>query len=276
MKHKFLASVVVGVVMMVACEASAPRLSSTQERMYNQDYGPAILAAGNNNNWSDGNCPGGNSTVACYFYGDSSGSTITGIDQAVYGNQFSIYWLWNQGPYPITVAHNSGSSSADNRIHTRTGADVIIAPGYGIAISALTDWSNGMNFPLGWWQISLSGVDSVVHSTPSRTLGTAFQPSLSRLTHVCYSVKVDTVLTLTGGQEGRIEILSDSANPPTVIRGSAPGRNTGTVVVGMTMTNSSGGSLCAMVPPKDYVLLRGVNVTGTPTYTITQQVEDLL
>lgn len=31
-----------------------------------------------------------------------------------------------------------------------------------------------------------------------------------------------------------------------------------------------------MVPPKDYVLLRGVNVTGTPTYTITQQVEDLL
>lgn len=115
---------------------------------------------------------------------------------------------------------------------------------------------------------------AVTASTPSRSLGTAFQPSTTSVTSVHYSVQIDSTLTVTGGAAGRIELLSDSANPPTTIRASVPGGLTGTVVVGVSLTGTAGGELSYDVPAGDYVLLRTVTVSGTPTYTITRQAEE--
>lgn len=272
MRH-LLASLI-GLVVLVGCEV-APTTSTAHQPGVITTISQSVLAAGNNNDWSDTPNYGCQyNSTHCLLVGTSPGSTITGLDHTFFsGGSFAV-WLMNDGAVPVTIANNSNLSAAANRIFTRSGEDVILAPGYGIWIASLIDWDTFM--PIAFREIDMNAVDTVVHSTPSRSLGTAFQPSLSRITHVCYSVQIDWTLTLAGGQTGRAEILSDASNPPTTIRGSVAGGQTGTLVVGVSLAGPGGGQLCALVRPKDWVLVRGVNVVGTPTFTITRQVEDLL
>jgi hypothetical protein len=239
------------------------------------DHGGSVtLAAGNNNDWS--NLSLCDSTGVCLLVGDASGSTLTGIDESIYGARDNGLWFYNDGTVPITIANNSTASTLNNRIHTRTGLDTVLMPGYGLVLWSKIDWTTMPYTAIGWNEITDNSISSVTPTTPTRSLGTAFQPNVGRPVYACYTVKIDTVLSLTGGQEGRAEILSDAANPPTIIRGAVFGRNTGTVVVGVAVTTSGGGQLCLTVRPGDYVLVRSVNVTGTPTYTLTNQVEDVL
>jgi hypothetical protein len=49
--------------------------------------------------------------------------------------------------------------------------------------------------------------------------------------------------------------------------------NTGTVTVGVAVVVGARGSASYDVPAGDYVLIRKVDVTGTPSYAITHQVE---
>jgi hypothetical protein len=136
--------------------------------------------------------------------------------------------------------------------------------------------------PTGWAALSagdlaglaVQGVSSV--ATPSRSLGSAFQPSATRPVLAIYSARVSCVLTLTSGQAGRVELLSDAANPPTTIRARVAGGCTGTLSVGLALTDTAEAPLVYLVPAAHYVLLRSVNETGTPTYSLTTQAEETL
>lgn len=267
---------IVLIATLAACSVPAAPLEGrvTQSVYATDGFGTYTLAAGSNDDWHTDNCT--QDSWMCQLVGDAGGSVLTGItlNDAHYSTRIQ---LWNAGAVPFTIAHASSASSPANRIHLRAGSDLVLAPGYGVWIAALTDWSLETPASIGWYEVPDHGVDSAVASTPSRTLGTAFRPSTDRLTLVTYSASADCTITLSGGQEGRVELLSDSANPPTTIRADVAGcRNTGTVVVGMNQVIGVRGTASYLVPVGDYVLVRSVNVTSTPSYAITRQTEQRL
>lgn len=110
-------------------------------------------------------------------------------------------------------------------------------------------------------------------STPTRSLGTPFQPHASRPTLCSYSGRIVSALTLAGGAAGRIELRSDASNPPTTVRARVAGGSTGTVVVGVSMSDTVESPLVYLVRPADFVLLQSVNETGTPSYSLGAQYE---
>lgn len=110
-------------------------------------------------------------------------------------------------------------------------------------------------------------------TTPARPLGVAFQPNVGRSTLAYYSVRIESELTLAGGARGRVELLSDAADPPTTIRARVAGGVTGTVVLGVDITDYVEAPLTYLVPPGHFVLLQSVDEVGTPIYTITTQTE---
>jgi hypothetical protein len=118
--------------------------------------------------------------------------------------------------------------------------------------------------------------DTFTVTNNSRTIGTAFQPSATRPTLVSFSVRVVSGLTLSGGAAGRVELRSDSGATPSTVRARVAGGATGTVVVGISMSDTAEGTMTYLVPAGHYVLLQSVNETGTPTYSITAQYEIVL
>ena len=264
------------VAMVAACDVP-PKTSAVTSSQGESDFGISVLSAGNNNDWYSNYCQ--TYDTFCRLSGNSTTSVITGIDEVTYGYSGVELRLYNDGAYPIVVANNSSASSATspaNRITTHDGSDVVISPGYYMDVVTWMDWTTSPSTPMGWREVVDNSMGDITHTTPTRTLGSAFQPNISRPVYACYSVAIDWAITVSGGQSGRVELLTDSANPPTAIRGAVAAGLTGTVVLGVTMAGTGGGQLCAMVKPGDYVLLRSVNVTGTPTYTVTRQTESVL
>lgn len=98
-------------------------------------------------------------------------------------------------------------------------------------------------------------------STPSRVIGTAFQPSVARTSRCAYTVQ----LVATSGQDGNVQLLSDSANPPTTVRAEARNASTGGGTIAEELTYDC--------PAGDYVKLVAA---GNTTNTIIAQVEELI
>ncbi len=263
---------IVIVAILSACSSQLENGTTSTNLVLHDPGGPAILAAGDNNNWSDGICV---ETGACRVSAHSAGSSITGIDVTYYGDRDVGLWVHNDGPGVLTIAHDR-TSSGGNRIHTKLASDIYVAPGYGILLTAVVDWTTDPYTPLGWFEYTDNAIASVAASTPSRTLGVAFQPSNARPVLGHYSVKIDATLTISGGQAGRVELLSDAANPPTTIRASIPCGATGTAVIGLTLTTTCGGQLSYLVRAGDFALIRTVDGVNTPTYTLVNQTEETL
>lgn len=114
---------------------------------------------------------------------------------------------------------------------------------------------------------------SYLATTPSRTVGTAFQPNATKGTYCTYTFLISCSLSLTGGQEGKVDLLSDTSNPPTTLRDTISQSNTGTLTIGLALTQANKFSLSYIVPPAHYVKLVSTNVTGSPTITLISQAE---
>lgn len=131
---------------------------------------------------------------------------------------------------------------------------------------------------VGQWQpiVDPANISPTV-STPTRTIGgSPHQVSSTRPALVAYSARVVSAITLTAGQAGRIELRSDSSNPPTTVRARVAGGITGTLVVGATLTDINEKTLTYLVPAGHFVQIVSVNETGTPTYSLGAQVEEVL
>lgn len=171
-----------------------------------------------------------------------------------------------------TIAGNISGSTADL---------CVFSDGDDWENSALADnvsymrYAKDMGTGVDEWMpnVDTKGLAPVSPSTPSRSIGSAFQPSTTQPTYVSYALRVVSSITLSGGQAGRIELRSDSSNPPSTVRGRVAGGATGTVVVGVSMSDTAEGTISYIVPAGHYVLLQSVNETGTPTYSINSQVE---
>lgn len=115
------------------------------------------------------------------------------------------------------------------------------------------------------------GVPTSMSSTvPARAFNTNFTPNGSKGTWLCYTVSISSNLTLTGGQTGSVSLLSDLSSTPTTERARISNGNSGTLVIGIAITNLQVGTICYLCPPGHNVRL--VN-TGTATVSIVAQNE---
>jgi hypothetical protein len=113
-------------------------------------------------------------------------------------------------------------------------------------------------------------------SHPARFFNTAFQPNTSRPTLLIYSVRIASALSIAGGARGRIELLSDAANPPVTSRARVAGGLTGTVVIGIALDDVVEGTLVYLCPAGDFVLLMPIDEEGSPNYALELATEILL
>jgi hypothetical protein len=188
--------------------------------------------------------------------------------------------------HPAIVAGNISGTTCDLCICTH-GDDW--EDGGDPSFTIRTYYQKAEGTSVGTWQVNPAGLGpqgiqgpagegfgTITINTPSRILGTAFQLSTTRPSFVTYSARIVSNLTVLGGQAGRIELLSDASNPPTTVRQRVAGGCVGTAVVGVALTDTVEAPMSYLVKPGDYVLLQGVNETGTPTFSLPAQTELIL
>lgn len=121
-----------------------------------------------------------------------------------------------------------------------------------------------------------AGLGTVTPSTPTRALGTAFQPSTTKAVFCSYSIKTTvTNPLLIGTSTAMVQLFSDAANPPTTERCRAAAESSVGVTVTLALTTANSAPLTYIVPPGHYVRLVST-VAGTGTTAIVSQTEEAL
>lgn len=158
---------------------------------------------------------------------------------------------------------------SQDRTVWEVGIGTVAASGTTIARTTLIASSTGsaINWTAGTRDIYCcpSGSRSVfaaVSTRASAAIGTAYQPSTTRDTLVVASVQIETDVA----GDGKLEMLCDSANPPTTVRG--------TFRIGTALT-IIGGQLSVIVPAGHYWKLLSTDNGGTPTYSIVGNVQEI-
>lgn len=243
---------------------SEPGLGSSSQEvlLLNNNQGVLPLSAGDNNDVD--------MISLMLLEAHASGSRLTGVTQPGQGEGITIVIRNQSTTRPLTLAHQNTGSTQGNRFRLYNGRDLVLAPYEMVWL----EWDVADDCWIALDDGSLRGVVST--STSTRALATAFQPSVLRPTMGYYSARIVSTITLSGGEAGRIELLSDSANPPTTVRGRCAGGATGTVVLGLSLNDTAECQLSYLVPAGDYVLLRSVTESGTPAYSLTAQAEQTL
>lgn len=116
-------------------------------------------------------------------------------------------------------------------------------------------------------------------ANPTRSLNSAFQISTSRDAAVSYSVDISTAISLTTGQTGTVYLryADDSGFTTNVIEVCRfVNGNTGTLTIGLALTQNGTGTLSGVIPAGKYVKLVTENNTGTPTFTYRRAQEVLI
>jgi hypothetical protein len=107
-------------------------------------------------------------------------------------------------------------------------------------------------------------------SSTSRSLNTAFQISTTRDCSVSYAIDVSATLSLSGGQSGTVTLqyADDSGFTTNVVTvNSATNGNTGTLTIGLALTQTATAGVSGIIPTNKYVKIVTTNVTSTPTFT---------
>src|SRR5690349_11181268 len=105
------------------------------------------LSSGQIDNWSPAECS--RSVAICNVFGDSSGTTISGINS----NSFvrgDLIWIKNLGSTPIVLLHNSNSSSAANRMYLPDSKNLILRPQASLLLYLSQEWAEDPSFVFGW------------------------------------------------------------------------------------------------------------------------------
>lgn len=103
----------------------------------------------------------------------------------------------------------------------------------------------------------------------SRSLNTIFQPHSGRDSYVNYCIDISCTLSLSGGQTGTVflemseswDFSTDIFEVTRLVNG-----NTGTLTVGLNITQAVTAQLCGMIPAAWYVRIRTANTTGSPSF----------
>lgn len=126
---------------------------------------------------------------------------------------------------------------------------------------------------------TIPSVPSRSFAYQTRSLNTCFQVSSNRDALVTYSVDIATSLSLTAGQQGTVYLrtyANSSCTTGTQELTRFVNGQTGTLTIGLALTQNVTGTLTGVVPAGAYVQLVTENNTGTPTFTARPGQEVLL
>lgn len=104
-----------------------------------------------------------------------------------------------------------------------------------------------------------------------RSFNTAYQPSTTKYTYVSVCGSISPTISLTSGQSGEIYLeLSANGSTNWVQHGKIVNGNSGTLTIGLNLTELGGSCMSTWISPTVYWRLRTNSVTGAPTYTMLQ------
>lgn len=161
---------------------------------------------------------------------------------------------YNYTGYSPSVGDNAASITA-----AATTAMLAYLAGQGVPTPDAVEWLTNTSPP-----------SSYSFANPTRSLNSAFQISASRVALVNYAVSIACALSLTTGQQGTtyLEYADDSGFTTNVVTvNQFVNGNTGTLAIGLALTQTVTGMLSGVIPAGKYVRLRTQNNTGTPTFT---------
>lgn len=117
---------------------------------------------------------------------------------------------------------------------------------------------------------------AITPATPTRVLGTAFQPNATKGAFVSYCAALSVTNPLIAGTStALIRLFSDAANPPTTERTRAYLESGVGLAVAVAITQKQTTPLPYMVPAGHYVLLSST-ISGTSSAALGVQAEELL
>lgn len=177
-----------------------------------------------------------------------------------------------------TIISGSGAPSSGTGVNGDWYMDESSFMMYGPKTSG--SWGSGTNLvgPTGATGSPgpAGAISSITPNTPSRSLGTAFQPSSTNHVRVCYTVAQSvTNPLLAGSSVAQVQLLSDTNNPPTTIRCRARMASSVGVAVAISITQEQSIPLEYLVPAGHYVRLVATT-SGTASNSISDQVEETL
>lgn len=176
----------------------------------------------------------------------------------------------SQVEYDYNITSSFGTSNASSILSLPTTPELMV-----------TKIKNDMvAFALSVWSVNISvndiffdqpglGTSAKVYSNPSLAVNTSRQPSTTRDTMVNASVDITSTISLTTGQTGKVALqyadnTGFSTNVVTVQ--SATNGNTGSLTLGLNLSQVYTASLTGIIPAGKFYRLVTTNVTGTPTY----------
>lgn len=110
-------------------------------------------------------------------------------------------------------------------------------------------------------------------TTPARTFNTNFTPNASRPTLCIYSVQIACITTLASGDDGIIDLRSDTAVTPTTVRCSMRNRLVQTLGVTVGTESIIRSVLTYLVPAGHNVRLVTTTLVAAPVFTLVNQTE---
>lgn len=105
---------------------------------------------------------------------------------------------------------------------------------------------------------------------PTRSLNTCFQVSSINPAFVNYSVDVSATLSVVTGQSGTVSLkkfTNSSCTTGAQIVQQFTNANTGSLTIGLNLTQTITGTLSGFIPAGTYIELVTQNNTGSPTFT---------
>ena len=129
--------------------------------------------------------------------------------------------------------------------------------------------NNGFTFSQIYSVFDAGGMVPKTFANPSLAVNTSRRASTTRDAFVSASVDITASLSLAGGQTGKVELkyADDSAFTTNVVTvNPASNGNTGTLTIGLGLTQLGTATVCGMIPANKYYRLVTTSVTGTPTF----------
>lgn len=108
----------------------------------------------------------------------------------------------------------------------------------------------------------------IVVSDRTVAAGTAYSPSSSRYTLVSVSASVSCALTISGGTAGNTVLQISPDNITYTTKSEVLNSSTGSLVIGVAITNVNGNTMTCTVPPGYYYKITNTSTTGTATFSI--------
>lgn len=170
------------------------------------------------------------------------------------------------------VADSGGTYTGSYAVQIPPGNTDTVATFSAVALAAMLAelTSEGVPAPNAIVWLFSTDSEAFAFANPTRTLNSAFQISTARAAQVSYAVDIACALSLTTGQSGTVflEYADDSGFTTNVVSvNQFSNANTGSLTIGLNLTQTLTGTLSGMIPEGKYVRLRTANVTSTPTFT---------